>query len=137
MSKLTFNYSAGLDETQENLVLAFNELVADFRDNKSGTKEYKENNAKFTESFVRYCVEEAGRKFTGLDMIKNPQLALHNSRFVETFNTLLAQMITPAVPAVTSDEYTTLWDVHQVGWGDNAKFEVESNELTISSSRIQ
>lgn len=128
-NRLMFNYSECLDEQQENFVLAFNELVADFRANKSNTKEYKENNAKFTESLIKYCVEAAGRSFTDLSMVKNPQLSLHNTHFVETFNTVLAQMITPTVPEVISEEYSTLWETRQVGWGDNAKFEVESNEL--------
>jgi hypothetical protein len=35
------------------------------------------------------------------------------------------------VPAIVSQEYTKLYDVTQVGWGDNAKYEVESNEYFI------
>lgn len=131
MNKLMFNYSAGLNETQENLVIAFNELVSDYRSKKSSTKEYKENNAKFSEALVKYCVESAGLEFSGMEMIKNPQLSMHNSFFTETFATQIAEMITPAVPDVMSEEFNTLWDVQQVGWGNNAKYEVDSNEYFV------
>ena len=131
MNNMKFSYAPGLDEQEEKLVLAFNELVSEYRENKSNSKEYKEHNAKFTEAFVKHCVEAAGKTYTGLDMVKNPQLSIHNSRFVETFNTVLAQMITPAVPEVTSQNYNELYDVTQVGFGDVAKFEVESNEYFI------
>lgn len=129
MNKLSFNYNECADEAQENLVIAFNELTMDYRAEKANTKEYKENNAKFNEGIVKYCVESAGLTYKNLDMVKNPQLSLHNSRFVETFQTVLAQAITPVVPAVLSQEYANFWDVAQVGWGDNGKFEVKSNKL--------
>ena len=131
MNKLAFNYNECADEAQENLVVAFNELTMAYRDNKFETNEYKENNAKFNEGIVKYCVESAGLTYKDLSMVKNPQLSLHNSRFVETFQTVLAQAITPVLPAVLSQEYNTFWDVAQVGWGDNAKFEVKSNKYFI------
>lgn len=128
---MKFSYAPGLEEQEEKLVLAFNELVGEYRENKSNTKEYKEHNAKFTDALVKYCVEATGKTYTGLDMVKNPQLSIHNSRFVETFNTVLAQMITPAVPEVTSQNYNELYDVTQVGFGDVAKFTIDSNEYFV------
>ena len=113
-----FSYhSDRLDETQNNLVLAFNELVSDFRDGKSETSDYKEKNATFAESIVKYCVEATGREFTGMDQVKNPQIVTVDQRFGLAFATILAEAITPAVPAIISSEYTRLYDVHQVGWG--------------------
>ena len=64
-------------------------------------------------------------------MLKNPQIVVADNRFANTFATILAEAITPVVPAIVSQEYTKLYDVTQVGWGDNAKYEVESNEYFI------
>ena len=116
MNTLKFGFSR-VNDTQENLVLAFNELVSDFRAGKSDTKEYKENNAKYAEAMVKYCLEGTGIEFTDMEMIKNPQVSVHNVLFTTKFSTLLAQSITPTVPEVTSDGYDKLYEVHQVGWG--------------------
>jgi hypothetical protein len=132
MNKLMFNYhSERLSDTGNDIVLAFNELVSDFRANKADTKEYKEKNATFSESLSKYCIEESGGKWTNIEAIKNPQATVYNSNFVNTFATILAEMITPVVPAITSSEYSTFYEVTHVGWGDLAKYEVESNELFI------
>lgn len=132
MNKLMFNYhSDHLDETGNDIVLAFNELVMDFRANKADTKEYKEKNMQFCEALSKYCVEESGNKWTDISMIKNPQISTYNTTFVNKFSTILAEMITPVVPAITSSEYNDFYEVTHVGWGDIAKYEVESNELFI------
>lgn len=132
MNKLMFNYHADrLDETGNDIVVAFSELVSDFRAKKADTKEYKENNAMFSETLSKYCVENAGLKWTDINIIKNPQVSTYNTAFVNTFATVLAEMITPVVPAITSSEYNNFYEVTHVGWGDNAKYEVESNELFI------
>lgn len=130
MNTLKFGFNH-VNETQDNLVLAFNELVSDFRANKSDTKEYKENNAKYAEAMVKYCLEGTGIEFKDMDMVKDPQLSLYNVMFTNRFSTLLAQSITPAVPEVTSEGYDKLYEVFQVGFGDNAKYTVESNEYFI------
>ena len=126
--KFGFNH---VNEAQDNLVLAFNELVSDFRDGKSDTKEYKENNAKYIEGMIKYCLEGTGIEFKDVEMVKDPQLSLYNVMFTNRFSTLLAQSITPAVPEVTSQGYDKLYEVFQTGFGDNAKYEVESNEYFI------
>ena len=132
MNKLMFNYhSDHLSDTGNDIVLAFNELVMDFRANKADTKEYKDKNAQFSEALAKYCVEESGNKWTDISMVKNPQVSTYNSAFVNKFATVLAEMITPAVPAITSSEYSNFYEVTHVGWGDIAKYEVESNELFI------
>ena len=47
------------------------------------------------------------------------------------FATVISQIITPLVPKITSERYSSLYDVTQVGFGDNASYIVESNELFI------
>lgn len=131
MEKTMFRYSEFNEETADNLVVSFNELVLDFRAGLSTTKEYNEKNQLFTESFSKYCIEKSGGTYTGLDMLKNPQLTTGDVMFTRNFQNILAQAIVPAVPTVASSEYTKLYEIYQVGWGDAAKYTVESNEYFI------
>lgn len=137
MSKVYTFANAGQNATLDSLVAAFGELV-DMRKSKSFTKndEYKEKNITFSESLLKYCFEESGREYTGLDMVKNP-MNVKRTSFKETFDTVIAQVITPVMPKLTSERYSTLFDVEQVGFGDNAKYEVESNELFIISEAAE
>lgn len=127
----TFSYRlAGQDEVLDDMVKAYSEIVDDFQAGKSKTTEYKQKNVVFSESIIKYCVEASGKEFTGLEMLKNPMVTV-NTSFKDTFATVISQIITPTVPKVTSDTYSELYDVTQVGFGDNAAYEVESNELFI------
>ena len=129
--KRVFNYNHFGDQTADSLVETFNQLVNASIENKNNTKEYKELNQSFTENFMAHCVEAIpNMTFTGLDMVRNPMV--HKDLFfLQRFNTILAQAITPAVPTVSASEYERLYDVTQVGFGDNAKYLVDSNELFI------
>lgn len=90
----------------------------------------KEANNKFMETLVRYSLDKAGvdtKNFT-MDMIKNPQL---NSKmlFRETFNAVIAQIITPIIPAIASASFMNMADVANTNWGDTARFVVRSNDV--------
>lgn len=122
---------AGQDETIDSLVESFGVLVdqakkKDFVEN----EEYKKNNKLFSESLIKYCLESNGIEYTGLEMLKNPMVTNRGS-FKETFDTVLAQIITPIMPKLTSEKYATLYDVKQVGFGDNALYTVDSDQLFI------
>lgn len=122
---------AGQDETMDNLVASFGALVDQAKsENFVESDEYKKNNKLFSESLIKYCLEQNGVEYTGLDMLKNPMVTSKTS-FKETFDTVLAQIITPIMPKLTSEKYNTLYDVKQVGFGDNAIYTVDSNELFI------
>ena len=41
------------------------------------------------------------------------------------------------IPAVIAAGYENLYDVTQVGWGDNAKYTVESNEMFVVNDAAQ
>lgn len=130
--KMKYSYhSERLNDEQNELVQAFYDLSMDFKAGKANDKEYLKKNAKFSEKIGEYCVKSSGNEWTGAEMLKNPQFTNYNTNFTTHFSTILSQAITPVVPALTSREYERLWDVVQVGWGDNAKYEVESNELFI------
>lgn len=132
MNKLMFSYHEDrVDDVAKNIIETMGELALDFRAGKADTVEYKERNAVLNESIAKYCVEATGRQYTGMSMLKNPQIVSVDNRFATTFATVLAEAITPIVPTIISQEYTKLYDVTQVGWGDNAKYTVESNEYFI------
>lgn len=132
--KRIFNYHVFNDEKLDSLVETFNLLVEKYSEGKSGTPEYNETNSKFNENIVRVCMEAIpGYTFNSVADVKNPMV--HKDLFfLQRFNTILAQAITPAVPVVASNDYNQLYDVMQVGFGDNAKYTVDSNELYIVNS---
>lgn len=131
MNKLMFSYHENrVDEIGKEIVETFAELAMDFRAGKSDTAEYKEKNAVLGESIAKYCIEATGREFTGMEQLKNPQIVTADATFANRFAAVLSEAITPVVPAIISQEYTKLYDITQVGWGDVAKYTVESNELT-------
>ena len=132
--KRMFSYNLFNDEKLDSLVETFNLLVEKYSEGKGNTPEYEETNAKFNESFMKTCMEAIpGYTFRSLSDLKNPMI--HKDLFfLQRFNTILAQAITPAVPVVATNDYNQLYDVAQVGFGDNAKYTVESNELYIVNS---
>lgn len=126
-----FSYRlAGQNSTIDDMVTSFSALVDCAASKDKNVEEYKANNKLFSEAIVKFCVESANREYTGLDMVKDPMVTI-NSVFKDTFATVISQIITPLVPKVTSERYSSLYDVTQVGFGDNASYIVESNELFI------
>lgn len=121
---------AGQNESIDSLVKAFTALVDMKIQGKAGTEEYQENNKTFNEAIMKFSIEQSGMTYTGMDMLKNPMTTV-KSGFRDTFTTIISEIITPVVPKVISEGFTTFYDVAQVGFGDNAKYEVESNELFI------
>lgn len=90
---------------------------------------YDEENRKYMETLVRYCVKKAGYDVSNFQMsnIKDP--TIHNKTvFKETFQAILAQVMTPIVPALVSAAFMEMSDVANIGFGDTAKFDVRSND---------
>lgn len=93
--------------------------------------DYQEQNEKLVTKICKYAVECADvgldtSKFE-LSMVKNPRIN-RNQNFVRTFNAVIAQIMTPVVPAMISATYLDLADIHHVGWGDTAVFRIHSND---------
>ncbi len=117
MNRMMFSYNKFNDEVADNLVLSLHDLASDVVAGNDNTKEYIEKNATFNEAFPKFCMEQSGRTWNGLEDLKNPMATFNNTAFKETFTTVLAQAITPTVPMVTANNYTQLFDTIQVGWG--------------------
>ena len=127
-----FSYTKFNDETADSLVMAFSALVSRNLEGQTihNSEEYKEANNLFSKNIVEYCLENSGAVYNDMEDLKNP-MVYNNAFFKSKFATILAQAITPVVPTVVSAGYDQLFEVHQVGFGDNAKYTVDSNELYI------
>lgn len=91
---------------------------------------YKALNDKFTEKLVKYSLSKAGVDTSDFNIrdIANPML--HNKQaFKENFNAVLAQIMTPIVPALISAEFMDWADVANIAYGDTARFVVRSNDI--------
>lgn len=131
--KQIFSYNKFNEDVADNLVESLITLSQKALEGKSNTAEYQDANNEFSAQFMQYCVEQGGMSWTGMDMVKSP-MVYKKTGFLETFDTILAGAITPVVPTVAAMGYEQLYDVTQVGFGDNAKYTVDSNELFIVSS---
>lgn len=127
-----FSYNKFNEEKADSLVMAFSALTSRSLEGQTlhNSEEYKEANALFSKNIVEYCLEGSGAVYNDIEDIKNP-MVYSNPFFKSRFATILAQAITPVVPTVVSAGYNELFEVHQVGFGDNAKYTVDSNELYI------
>lgn len=131
-----FNHTSLMDEVANSLVEAGVELTKKYSStlDKSATladrEEYAKANTEFSSLYMKYCVEKAGFRFTGLDMLKNPQV-FGDVEFNKQFRAVLAQIITPVAPAVITEKYGMVAEVRQIGWGETARFIVRSNELFV------
>lgn len=128
--KHIFSYNKFNDEALDGIVESGYALTQAFLEGKGNTHEYSEANKQFNESLMKFCAEGNVMNYNGLEDIKNPMVH-KNSSFLEKFDVVLAQILTPVIPTVVASGYDQLYDVTQVGFGDSAAFQVESNELFI------
>lgn len=81
------------------------------------------------EKIAKYSAKRAGFNVENFSIkdVANPNVR-NNRTFKETFAAVLAQIMTPIVPAMISTEFMNLADVANIGWGDTARFIVNSND---------
>lgn len=101
----------------------------------SGKKapDYADKNRELLEAMGARMAEgtrfEAKYEAEGLEMYKNPTVN-RNSDIRENFNLIIAQVINAIVPEVVNESFETyLAEIKQVGYGDTAVFQIESNDL--------
>lgn len=115
--KKIFNYNKFNIGLADEIVDSMYTLTQKYLEGKSNTNEYQEMNQSVNEKFMKYCVESIpNTTFTSLQQIGNPMIH-KNIFFLQTFDTILAQVITPVAPTVMANGYEELYDVTQVGWG--------------------
>lgn len=96
-------------------------------------KEYEEMQSDVCENLVKYCV--SGTRYEdrfaneGVELVKNP-VVNSNHDFRENFDAVIAQVINATLPMTMSSRFAdTFMELHHVGWGDSARFIIDSNEL--------
>ena len=118
---------------------AFNSLVDNnldlARQAFSGNKaaDYADKNRELLEAMGQRMAEgtrfEAKFEAEGLSMFKNPTVN-RNSDIRENFNLVIAQVINAIVPEVVNESFEAyLAEIKQIGYGDTAVFQIESNDL--------
>ena len=90
---------------------------------------YAKDNEDFLNTLMKYCFDKAntGLVWNGLETIKNPMV--RNTAFKETFNAVIAQILTPVIYAVVSTQYMELAEIQNIAYGDTGRFIIKPNEV--------
>ena len=135
-----FNYTRSSNENQNAIVDSALELARAYYDGKKPA-DYDEKNKLVLESMAKFAVE--GTKFE--TMYENEGLKIFNHSQVknstnvrENFDVVLAQIVSAIVPEVVNDTFARfIAEVHQVGYGETARFQIESNDLFRVNSKAE
>lgn len=133
-----FNYNRNDEGIFNDIVDGAAELVQirleERKGEKRNRKEYAEtldalngNIAKYLAMGTRFESRLSGTE--GRNILKNPQFT-RDLNVRNKFDAVIAEIMNVVIPMTTSEKFgETFMDVHQVGWGDTARFLVSSNEL--------
>ena len=104
----------------------------------NGIDDYKATNEKFVEKLVKFSMERAGFSTENfqIGMVRNPQVN-KNTSFRENFAAVVAQIMTPIIPAIVSNEFNGFADISNIAWGDTARFLVHSNDTFYVSRQAE
>lgn len=104
----------------------------------NGVEDYKATNEKFVEKLVKFSMDRAGFSTENFEigMIRNPQIN-KNTAFRENFAAVVAQIMTPILPAMVSAEFMGFADVSNIAWGDTARFIIHSNDTFYVTSQAE
>ena len=127
-----FNYNRSADEDFNSLVDCTLDLARQCYAGKKAA-DYKELNKKLVFAMGKKIVEgsryEAEFEAQGMNVLKNPN-ARNNTTIRDNFNAVISQVVTAIVPEVVNDTFANfIAEVKQVGFGDTARFIIESNDL--------
>lgn len=134
-----------LDEKQKVLVESGYKVVKQYfaeRNVNGGKKEFasllgdakaediREMNNKVVEKIAKYSADKAGFDTTNFTLkdVANPNVHNHPN-FKYNFAAVMAQIMTPVIPAMVSSDFMDMADVSNVSWGDTARFKVNSNDV--------
>lgn len=127
-----FNYTKSVDNSFNSLVDCAIELSRSVYEGKKPA-DYDVKNKELLTAMGKKAVEgtryEAGFETEGLGIFNRPMVK-NNSTVRDNFNAVIAQVVNCIVPEVTNDTFSKfIGDIHQVGYGDTARFTIESNDL--------
>lgn len=130
--KRFFNYNRSEDQAFNSIVDCSLDLARACFDGKKPA-DYEAKNKELLEAMGKKTVEgsryEADFEKDGLAIFNKPMVK-NNSTIRDNFNAVIAQIVTAIVPEVVNDTFSSyIAEVHQVGFGDTARFIIESNDL--------
>lgn len=129
-----FTYTKSSDETFNSLVDCTLDLAREcYSGKKEKTNDYMEKNRSLLEAMGKKGVEgtryEADFEQGGLSIYSRPMVR-NNSTVRDNFDAVIAQVVNAIVPEVTNDTFSRyIAEIHQVGYGETARFLIESNDL--------
>lgn len=132
MRKLfTYNRNYG-DDSFNNLVDCALDLARATFDGKKAA-DYNDKNAELLAAIGKYAVKgtpyEARYEAEKLDCFKSPMVN-KNQAVRDNFNAVIAQIVSAYTPEVVNEDLERyIAEVKQVGYGDTARFVIESNAL--------
>lgn len=129
---LQFAYKTSTDEVINSLIDSSLELARACYEGKA-VPDYMDKNKVLLEAMGKKMVEgtryEAEYDTKKLSVFSNPMVR-NNGTVRDNFNAVIAQVVNAVVPAVINDEYSKfIAEVHHVGFGETARFIIESNDL--------
>ena len=135
-----FNYTKSADEEFNSLVNCTLDLARATYEGKKADN-YNEKNRELLEGMGKKMVEgtkyEAEYEEKGLSLFNKPMVR-NNTAVRDNFNAVIAQVTTCIVPEVVNDTFSNfIAEVHQVGYGDTARFIIESNDLFKVNSKAE
>lgn len=135
-----FTYSKSADESFNSLVDCTLDLARNcYEGNKPS--DYESKNKELLEAMGKKAVEgtryEADFEVEGLKLYNRPMVKT-NGTVRDNFNAVIAQVVNAIVPEVVNDTFSKfIAEVHQVGYGETARFIIESNDLFKVNSKAE
>lgn len=135
-----FAYTKSADESFNSLVDCTLDLARACYEGKKPA-DYEARNKDLLYAMGKKGVEgtryEATFEAEGLATYNRPMVK-SNSTVRDNFNAVIAQVINAIVPEVVNDTFSKfIADVHQVGYGETARFIIESNDLFKVNSKAE
>lgn len=126
-----FNYNRSDDELFNSVVDAAVESTRISLNGVENRAQYEADQKLINEQIVKYAVQgtryESAFEKDGAAIMKNPMVV---KACRANFDAVIAEIINAAIPMTTSKRFgDTFMEIHQVGWGDTARFLISSNDL--------
>lgn len=110
--------------------------MADLLSMDSQVTKYSQDNRKFMSKLMQACFKAANfdcSAYVNADGDLDMSIVGHNvnrsTAFKEKFAAIIAQVITPVVPAIVSAEFMRTMDIAHIGYGDTARFIAKNNDI--------
>lgn len=129
----TFNYHKSDEAIFNDIVDGAIESLHIYQEGVKDRKSYQELQKDINANVAKYLTE--GTRYAaqfdacGSEILKNPNVT-KKTDVREKFDAVIAEIINSAIPTTISRRFgEEFMEIHQVGWGDTARFLISSNEL--------